>query len=399
MRSGPDLNLGRSPSLLGVSIYLLAGVLGLAMLWAHFTKIDVSIRAPGVVRPEGEVVRIVTQASGVIASVLVREGDQVGTGDVLVQLDDRHERSQTQTLQEQILLLEEQLRAADMRTADARNVFDLEIQQLDLQIQAERGEIKRRRQEHEIQLQSAELRLSDARERHEINRQLLDEGLVSRQSQSEAETAFHLAEAQKQEITAGAPQESTLEALMQARTLKQSQFEPHLRDLQMEQVPIEKQLADLRLQLDRSEADRQRLIIRSPATGTLVSFAALHPGEHLAAGTPLATLAPTPTVKVIESWLSNRDAKNVYPDQAVKLLTNDSESFGGTVLSISPDARMTDPGSGTYRVLIAPDTGPTLRLGLGLEVRFITRKESLLSLPFSKFRNVQGPKSEVQGRR
>ena len=393
-RSGPDLNLGRSPSLLGATLYLLTGILALATLWAHFTTIDVTVRAPGVVRPRGDLVRIVTEASGVIEAVPVREGDQVRTGDVLVQLEDRQERSQTQTLREQILLLEEQLRGADLRTADARTVFDLEIQQLKLQTQAEREELERRLQQHQIQLHTAELRISDARERHEINRQLLDEGLVSRQSQMEVEGALQLARAQKQEIEARPPEESTLEGLLQARILKHSQFQAHQRELQGEQFPIEKQLADLRLQLDRSETNRQRLIIRSPATGTLVSFATLHPGEHLAAGTPLATLAATPTVKVIESWLPNQNAQNVHPDQSVRLLLDDSESLGGNVLSVSPDARITDPGSGTYRVLIAPETAEPLRLGLGLEVRFITRKESLLSLLFSKLR-----KSEVGGRR
>ena len=400
-RSGPDLNLGRPPSLLGATVYLLTGILGMATLWAHFTRIDVTVRAPGVVRPRGDVVRIVTEARGVIAAVRVKEGDQVRTGDILVLLDNREERRQTQTIQEQTLLLEEQLGAAEQRMADVRNLFELEKQQLELEIQAERKGIKRRRQEHQTQLQSAELRLSDARERHETNQRLLDEGLVSRQSQKEAESALRLAETQQREIEAGAPQESTLEALIQTRILRQAQFETHQRELQTQKVPTEQQLADLRLQLDRSKTNRQRLIIRSPATGTLVSFASLHPGEHLAVGTTLATLAPTPTVKVIESWLPNRDAKNVYPDQPVKLLADDSESFGGTVLSISPDARMTDPGSGTYRVLIAPDTVQPLRLGLGLEVRFITRTESILSLLFSKFKErprskVRGPKSEVK---
>ena len=396
-RSGPDLNLGRSPSLLGVTLYLLTGILGLATLWAQFTKVDVTVRAPGVVRPEGDVVRIVTEAGGAIAAVLVREGEQVSTGDVLVQLDDGEKRRQVQAIQEQILLLTGQLRVADLRTADARNVFDLEMQQLALQIQAEREAIKRRRQEHQSQLHTAELRISDARERHEINRRLLDEGLVSRQSQTEVERTLQLARAQKKEIEARPPEESTLEALLQAGILKQAQLESRQRELQIKQVPIEKQLTDLRLQLGRSQTNRRRLAIRSPATGTLVSFAVLHPGEHLAAGTAVATLARTPTVKVIESWLPNRDAENVYPEQPVRLVLAGPESLEGTVLSIAPDARMVDPGSGAYRVLIDFHEAQDLRLGLAVEVRFMTRKESLLSLLFSKFRNVQG--SEPSRRR
>ena len=176
---------------------MLAGILALATLWAHFTKIDVTVRALGVVRPEGGVVRIVTEVAGIIAAVSGRERDHVRAGDILVRLEDRETRSQIQTLQEQILLVEEQLRETGLRKADARHVFDLEMQRLELQIQAEREAIKRRRQEHQIQLHAAELRISDALERREMNRQLLEEGVVSQQSQSEVERALRLARAQK----------------------------------------------------------------------------------------------------------------------------------------------------------------------------------------------------------
>ncbi len=388
-RSGPDLNLGRSPSLLGATLYMLAGILALATLWAHFTKIDVTVRALGVVRPEGGVVRIVTEVAGIIAAVSGRERDHVRAGDILVRLEDRETRSQIQTLQEQILLVQEQLRETGLRKADARHVFDLEMQRLELQIQAEREAIKRRRQEHQIQLHAAELRISDALERREMNRQLLEEGVVSQQSQSEVERALRLARAQKEEIEARPPEEAVLEDLRQARVLKRSQFKGRQRQLGSEQIPIEKQLADLRLRVDRAETDRQRLIIRSPVTGTLVSFAALHSGEHLPAGTLVATMARTPTVQVIESWLPNREAENVCPGQQVRLVMTGPESLGGTVLSIAPDARIGDPGSGAYRVLIDFDEAQDLPLGLALEVRFTIRTESLLSLLFSKFRNVQ----------
>ena len=89
---------------------------------------------------------------------------------------------------------------------------------------------------------------------------------------------------------------------------------------------------------------------------------------------------------VIEAWLPNRDAPLVHRGQKVRLVTEDSETFDGFVLSISPDAHLTNAGAGAYRVLITPDTNRKLHLGLALETLFVTREERVLSMLFTRIR-------------
>jgi hypothetical protein len=59
--------------------------------------------------------------------------------------------------------------------------------------------------------------------------------------------------------------------------------------------------------------------------------------------------------------------------------------MSGTVRSVSPDAALTEAARGSFRVIIAPED-PDLRLGLAMEVRLLTRTDSLLGLLAGRIR-------------
>ncbi len=386
MRLVPEIALGRTPSLLGATVYVLAALFWVALMWSYFTRVEVVVHAPGVVHPEGEVVRITTEVDGTIAAVYVQEGDIVGTGDILVRLDDGETPAGRQTLLEQIDLLESQLEGIAQTGRDATSIFQLEERKLEIEIRTAEEDLERRWASHEALLQSSELELERARNRHLRTEQLLKEGLVSVQSHDEIETALLIAQSVRSETESRAPTDTPFMSLIQARDLNQAQFEARRRELEATATPIYGRLAELRLGLQQASRTANRLTIRTPAKGKLTSLSTLHPGEHLPSGTLIATLAPTPIYLIVEAWLPNRDAPLVHRGQRVRLVTEDSETFDGYVLSISPDARLTDSGTGAYRVLITPDTNRKLHLGLALETLFVTREERVLSLLFRKIR-------------
>src|SRR5262249_50044016 len=70
-------------------LYTLTLFIAGSILWAYSTPVDITIQLRGVVRPDGEVVRVVAETGGRITSVSGDEGEQVHEGDVLVQLDTR----------------------------------------------------------------------------------------------------------------------------------------------------------------------------------------------------------------------------------------------------------------------------------------------------------------------
>ena len=388
MRLVPEIALGRAPSLLGWTIYVLAALLWCALLWSYLTRVEVMVRAPGVVRPEGEVIRITTEASGTIAAVYVGEGDLIQTGDILMRLDEGGTADDRQTLIEQIDLLESQLEAIAESLRDATALFELRERGLEVEIRAAEEDFEWRWVSHEALLRSSELEWERARTRHRRNEELVKEGLASNQSHDELETALLLAETSRFETASRAPTDTSFMALIQTRDLEQAQFEARKRELEATATPIYGKLAEGRLALQHANRAADRRVIRSPARGKLTSLYLLHPGEHVPAGALIATLAPTPMYLVIEAWLPNRDAPLVHRGQRVRLVSADAESFDGHVLSMSPDARLTDGGAGAYRVLITPDPNRRLILGLALETRFVTREERVLSLLFTRIRRV-----------
>src|SRR6185436_96057 len=68
------------------TLYVLTLIITVATAWAYHTPIDIAVEANGVVRPDGGTVRIVSDVSGRIIDVPVREGDHVSEGEVLLEV-------------------------------------------------------------------------------------------------------------------------------------------------------------------------------------------------------------------------------------------------------------------------------------------------------------------------
>src|SRR5262249_24958714 len=95
--------LARPPRVVHGAAALLGALLGAALLWAHLTEADLVVRAPGVVRPVTSTQSAQTRFGGRVVRVCFREGQKVGRGDILVQLDteklDNDVQKRTLTLQ------------------------------------------------------------------------------------------------------------------------------------------------------------------------------------------------------------------------------------------------------------------------------------------------------------
>src|SRR5579872_3035538 len=58
-----------------------------ALLWASFSRIDIIAAAPGKIIPSGKTKTVQPLESGIVRSILVRDGQEVKAGDVLIELD------------------------------------------------------------------------------------------------------------------------------------------------------------------------------------------------------------------------------------------------------------------------------------------------------------------------
>ena len=345
------------------TLYALGVLVIVAAAWAYFTPIDISVRARGIVRPEGDPIRIVSEGGGRIRKVHAGEGSTVRMGDPLLQLDDRDLVLKQRALESRIHFIELRLAEAQRQLGDAADIEEQSALVDD-------GEFQAAQLKSHASLESARLRFS----RSDM---LLQEGLIPRQAYEEARLALAQAEAEESRLA------------LNQNELKRAQAEARLRDLIAQTTPLRAELATLYHDLDQVRLTLDRLTITSPADGRITSLASLHAGEFLAAATTIAAITPTSRPLVIESLLPASDRTYVEAGQRVRLET-ETELFDGSVLSISPDARFNESLNGAYRVLVTPGLyTPNLQLGMTFQVHFITRQERLLALLFRRTKVAQ----------
>ena len=383
MRLQPELLLGGRPGLAGISVYLVAALVLLAIAWGYFAEVDIVVPAAGIVRPDGEVVQITTKVPGKVAGIYAIEGRYVSTGDPLVLLNTIEIRLEREALAHQLKLVERQLQNVGRRIRDAAALHQLEVATIEQELEEAHINLVLETKQHQAQMESADLRLELTRKEYAITRDLFEQGLLSHQAMEQAKTDFDLARADRERSINAYPSDSSVKSLRARKRLIEYEFESRQRDLRSEATPIEARLADLKARFSASGNEQDRRTIRSPATGMLTMVPTLHPGENVEAGTLVATIAPTPIRPVVETWVGNAEAAELKPGQRARMLVDDFHTAEGVISSVGPDVRFSEAVNGAIRVLIQPES-LSLRLGIALEVRLITRKERVLSLLFSR---------------
>jgi len=87
-------------------IWTIVGVFVAAVLWACFAPMDEVVHATGKLEPRGSVRDVQTPVGGVVSEVLVKEGQSVTEGEVLVRLDPKVAAAQVRALEDQLASME-----------------------------------------------------------------------------------------------------------------------------------------------------------------------------------------------------------------------------------------------------------------------------------------------------
>ena len=91
-------------------LYIIAVFLATALVWAHFSEVDVVIEARGVLLPEGYARPVQAAGGGVVQYVFVGQSDAVEMGQPILQLDASELHSRVSKLREELRTSQEQLR-------------------------------------------------------------------------------------------------------------------------------------------------------------------------------------------------------------------------------------------------------------------------------------------------
>ena len=325
------MKVRHSTVIIAMAAITLAGL----VLWSLWADIDQITRARGQVIPSGRTQVIQSQEGGTIAEIMVREGDRVRRGQLLVRLD---------AVQLGAALQESEARVASLRTKMARIEAELFNRPLNFPAEVashpqfvanQRQLYNRRREALRSSLASLESMVQLARQELAMNQPLLETGDVSRSEILRMQRAV-----------------ADLQGQMSSRR------NDYLQELQAEYAATEEELATLEQQLTQRRSALEGAELRSPVDGVVVNSKVTTVGGVIRPGDEVLQIVPSADRLIIEARLSPAEIAFVRVGQpaSLKFDAYDSAIYGageGRVSYVSADtlSEQTPQGAQSYYIV------------------------------------------------
>lgn len=403
--------LRRGLFVLGLLILVLGGL-------AAFVPIQGAVIAPGNFAVETHVKQIGHPTGGVIADVLVRDGQHVKAGEELLRLDDTVTGATAQLTGEnydQLLARAARLRAeregrsriqfpAELtaRSSDpaVRRLMQEEQRVLSLRsntLGSQSTQLSERVNQSEAQIRGLQQQLAANREQQalidkELNatRELWSKGYTTLARLNQLERAAVDLKAQAGSLNASIATTRAQIAEIRGQDLSLSN---NMRSTSgTELTEVETQLAELQRNKIAAEDTRSRVSIRAPQSGVVDKLAFTTIGGVIPPGQTILTIVPDDDTLIVESQVSPRDVDQIRKGQEVRLQlsafnTRTTPEVEGVVETISAD-RAVDQKTGisfyTVRIRPKPESleaagNLNLRAGMPVEAFIQTGARSLLT--------------------
>ncbi|WP_237216201.1 HlyD family type I secretion periplasmic adaptor subunit [Falsiroseomonas oryziterrae] len=402
----------RSPVLLGYAVVLLF-IVGLGS-WAALTPLAEAAIAPGLLKVEGTRRTIQHFEGGIVREILVRDGDEVRQGQLLMRLDQPQAAQQTETLRSQrwalmaqdarlvaelagareVIFPRELLASDAPRAQDAvtgqRALFEarriaLESQMTVLQARVEQAEAQIRSSMAQREAQERMLVLLRAEETNTA--QLLSQGLarlpqllaIQRQV---AATQGNIADITSQADRSRAQIAENEREMRRLRDQRSQESSTELRDVRV-------RLAEAEERLRAAENVSTRLEITAPEAGTVLNLRVFTVGAVVRAGDPVMDLVPQSDRIIAEVNVQPNDIEVIHPGLVAEVRLPAFKQrlvpyLHGHVIFVASDVTQDERrGTAHYRVHIALDDdqlraldGVQLRPGMMVEAQIRTGERS-----------------------
>lgn len=357
--------LQQSPRLAQTVTWILMGGATFGVLWLAVAQTDEVVIAPGKLEPIGDVKTVQMPQGGVLEQMLVKDGERVKQGQILLRLDSETSRDREKGL--------------------------------GLTITAKQQEFKYKQEEMKRFLQgnTAELRL--ARQTLVLDRQILQRLQSLRATGASAELQVLQ---QRNKVQEDIGKLSTLQADRQRQT---ALFSQQLQALRAE-------LADLNSKLTESRVNNRYQAIRSPVDGVVFDLKPTGPGFVGQGSEPVMKIVPFNALKA-KVEVESAKIGFVRVGQSVDLSIDSfpASDFGvvsGRVNRIGSDALPPDQLKQTYRFPVEVQLGSQalelksgqllpLQVGMSLTANIKLRKVTYLQLLLSDFKDKTNSLKEI----
>ena len=301
------------------------------LLWAALAPLDEGVPTPGMVTIDTKRKAIQHLTGGIVKEVLVREGDAVKEGQVLMRLDEAVSKANYESVRQRYLglsamqsrLKAEQTGAARVafekdvveaaaadpfmaqQVSNQRQLFDSRRQALQSDLQAFQESIeglKAQREAAQAMLAQRQQQLALLKEELSNTRELVKDGYAPRNRQMELERMVAEVQANIADLTGSTIRATRAIAETTQRSLsRQSEYRKEV-DSQMADVAREVQ-ADAE-KFVAQKADLQRVEIRSPAAGQVVGLSVQSVGAVVQPGQRLMEIVPEEQALLLETRIA-----------------------------------------------------------------------------------------------
>jgi adhesin transport system membrane fusion protein len=409
MKDADSIIIRQEPLRARVLMYSLAGAIVLALVWAALVQVDEITRGDAKVIPSRQLQVLQSLDGGIVSQILVKEGDMVTEGQVLLQVDStRFESSVRENRSQYLSLLAKAARlraigenkpfvpppeavAGDPRTVDEeRRLYETATSELQTQLLIARQQLAQRAQE----LNEATTKKRQAAQSYEstsrelaVTKPLLSSGAVS---EVELLRLQRDVDRFKAEGDIAGSQIARVQAGISESTRKVQEVELTYRNTASKEYSETMARLNSLLQSGTGLADRvKQSALRSPVKGTIKRLLVNTVGGVVQPGRDVVESVPLEGRLLWEAKVAPRDIAFLKPGQRaiVKFTAYDFSVYGGLNASlehIGADSVTDERGNVFYTVRVATDQSTLagnlpIIPGMVAEVDIITGKKTILS--------------------
>ncbi len=356
-----------------IGILVIVGFVAGFGIWASSAPLSGAAVAPGVVAASGQNLTIQHFEGGIVEAINVREGERVVAGDPVLTLDPTDAQAKRAILLQSLIALQanaERLQAErdgsetfsisselQARAVEAGISGDLAEQAREFQKRRERLETDQRIANQssaalsekivglEAQIRAANDQITVLDDDIEGKRRLLKRGLTRKSEVNNLLRSRSDLEGRIGQLTASVAEART--AIIEAEQRK-VRLTADLSERAATQLnEVRRQIADTRQRIRAADKVLERVVIRAPADGIIVTLNKNTPGSVVRPGEDLAVLLPEGGELIVEARVNPLDADIVSVGQAANLRFSSlnariTPEVPGTVAFIAAD-RVTDP--------------------------------------------------------
>ena len=341
-------------------LWVLLGLLAALLIWALIARLDIVAVAEGKLVPQTYLKIVQPADSGIVKAILVREGESVKAGQVLMRLDTQISEADTRMIDADYQRKRLTLRRIEAELAGQPFMFQSGDppalpQEIAAQYRANRGALEAALAEENSRRVKAQQDMAAAeqikkkieqvlphyKDQDKAYEKLVRDGFVGALMGSDKKR--ERLEKEQELQTQGYLIESARASLLQSEKRLAQINSDYRRQLHAERNEIQGQFDKLAQEVAKQTHRRSLLELRASQDGVIKDIATHSVGAVVQPGTILLTLVPANDILRAEIWLSNEDIGFVREGQPVKLkfAAFPFQKYGmieGALLHVSADA-------------------------------------------------------------